>query len=109
MMNLYLHDINAKINRGNTLSSIGKDLVKSDLILTNPPFGTSSKDNFASRDDFIYETSNKQLGFLQHIYKNLNPGGRAGIIVPEGIIFQSSNAYKNLRKMLVDDLIWMKK
>lgn len=86
MMNLYLHDINAKINRGNTLSSIGKDLVKSDLILTNPPFGTSSKDNFASRDDFIYETSNKQLGFLQHIYKNLNPGGRAAVIFPDSVL-----------------------
>ena len=40
-----------------------------DMILTNPPFGTSSRDNLSSRDDFIYETSNKQLGFLQHIYK----------------------------------------
>ena len=104
MMNLYLHDINAKINRGNTLSSIGKDLIKSDVILTNPPFGTSSRDNLSSRDDFIYETSNKQLGFLQHIYKNLKPGGRAAVIFPDSIL-SIDGVGVDIRKEFLDNCI----
>jgi type I restriction enzyme M protein len=79
MMNLYLHDINANIIRG-------KDLPKSNLIITNPPFGTSQKDNIVSRDDLVFQTSNKQLGFLQHIYKNLIPGGRAAVIFPDSVL-----------------------
>ena len=86
MMNLYLHDISAKIIRGNTLSSLGKDLPKSDLIVTNPPFGSSVKGSQTFRDDLIFETSNKQLGFFQHIYNNLKPGGRAAVVFPDSVL-----------------------
>ena len=43
---------------------------------------------------------------MDYIAEHLNPGGRGGVIVPEGIIFQAQTAYKNLRKMLVENYLW---
>ena len=55
---------------------------------------------------FAIQANRSEVLFVDYIAEHLNPGGRAGIIVPEGIVFQSSNAYKNLRKMLVEDYLW---
>jgi type I restriction enzyme M protein len=76
-------------------------LKKADLILTNPPFGTKKGGGLPSRDDFTYPTSNKQLAFLQHIYRNLKPGGRAAVVLPDNVLFEG-NVGKQIRCDLMD-------
>ncbi|MBO4400417.1 MAG: SAM-dependent DNA methyltransferase, partial [Selenomonadaceae bacterium] len=77
MMNAALHGLNGKIICGDTLSETGKQLKNFDVVLSNPPFGTKKGGERATRDDFTFSTSNKQLNFLQHIYRSLKAGGRA--------------------------------
>lgn len=64
LMNAMLHDINGKIQLGDTLSNMGKSMKGYDVVLTNPPFGTKKGGERASRDDLTFLTSNKQLNFL---------------------------------------------
>jgi type I restriction enzyme M protein len=87
-MNLMLHNIEGDILVGDTLSSKGADLPKADVILTNPPFGTKKGGGRPTRDDFTFPTSNKQLAFLQHIYRGLKPGGRAAVVLPDNVLFE---------------------
>jgi type I restriction enzyme M protein len=106
MMNLMLHDIESDgettgIRLGDSLSSAGQALPKADLILTNPPFGTKKGGGLPSRDDFTYPTSNKQLAFLQHIYRGLKPGGRAAVVLPDNVLFES-NTGADIRRDLMD-------
>ena len=77
-MNAMLHDIEGQILLADTLSNQGKALRDFDLVLTNPPFGTKKGGERATRDDFTFPTSNKQLNFLQHIYRSLKTNGRPG-------------------------------
>jgi type I restriction enzyme M protein len=78
------------IHLGNALGDAGKALPKSDIILANPPFGTSKGGEASNtRDDLTYKTSNKQLAFLQHIYRNLKPGGRAAVVLPDNVLFEA--------------------
>lgn len=87
LMNAMLHGIESKIYLGDTLSTLGKSMKDYDLVLTNPPFGTKKGCERASRDDFTIQTSNKQLNFLQHIYRSLKPGGRAAVVLPDNVLF----------------------
>lgn len=86
LMNLLLHDIQGKLECESTMTNAGKEMPKADLILSNPPFG-NAKGNI-TRDDFTYKTGNKQLCFLQHIYRNLKPGGRAAVVLPDNVLFE---------------------
>lgn len=90
MMNALLHDIEGRLDQGDSLSSNGKWMKGFDVVLTNPPFGTKKGGERATRDDLTYETSNKQLNFLQTIYNSLKPNGksRAAVIVPDNILFE---------------------
>ncbi len=88
MMNAMLHGIEGGIKLGDALSPLGQDLPASDVILTNPPFGTKKGGGRPTRDDFTFPTSNKQLAFLQHIYRNLKPGGRAAVVLPDNVLFE---------------------
>ena len=106
LMNLMLHGIDSHphaggIRYGDTLSPEGEALPKATLILTNPPFGTKKGGGPPSRTDFAYPTSNKQLCFLQHIYGNLQPGGRAAVVMPDNVLFEG-NTGKHIRKDLMD-------
>lgn len=83
LMNAMLHDIEGKIYYCDTLSNKGKAMKGFDVVLTNPPFGTKKGGERASRDDFTFISSNKQLNFLQHIYRSLNEKGRAAVIIPD--------------------------
>ena len=75
--------------QGNTLGETGKNLKSADIILATPPFGTSKGGDAAiTRDDLTYETTNKQLAFLQHIYRNLKEGGRAAVVLPDNVLFE---------------------
>ncbi len=84
LMNCLLHgmegDDEGVVHLGNTLGLPGTQLPKADIILTNPPFGTAKGGGGPTRDDFTHKTSNKQLAFLQHIYRSLKPGGRAAVV-----------------------------
>ncbi len=89
LMNAMLHDIEGKIYLCDTLSNQGKVLNGFDVVLTNPPFGTKKGGERANRDDFTYQTSNKQLNFLQHIYRSLKADGkaRAAVVLPDNVLF----------------------
>lgn len=101
MMNLMLHGIDSGIRYGDTLSPEGAALPKASLILTNPPFGTKKGGGLPSRDDFTYPTSNKQFCFLQHVYRGLKPGGRAAVVLPDNVLFES-NVGTEIRRDLMD-------
>jgi type I restriction enzyme M protein len=101
LMNLMLHGIDGGIRYGDTLSPEGATLPKATLILTNPPFGTKKGGGLPSRDDFTYATSNKQFAFLQHIYRALKPGGRAAVVLPDNVLFES-NVGTHIRRDLMD-------
>ena len=89
LMNAMLHNMEGTITLGDTLSNLGKNMRGYDVVLTNPPFGTKKGGERATRDDFTYTTSNKQLNFLQHIYRSLNVDGkaRAAVVLPDNVLF----------------------
>ncbi|QTS85225.1 N-6 DNA methylase [Ectopseudomonas khazarica] len=105
LMNCLLHgmdgDAEGVVRLGNTLSHVGMNLPKADLILSNPPFGTAKGGGGPTRDDLTYKTSNKQLAFLQHIYLNLKPGGRAAVVLPDNVLFEEGVG-TDVRRDLMD-------
>lgn len=102
-VNLYLHGFaTPNINEGDTLTDDDLWGQKYDVILANPPF-MSPKGGIKPHDKFAIKAKRSEVLFVDYIAEHLKLKGRAGIIVPEGIIFQSGTAYKDLRKMLVDD------
>lgn len=94
LMNAMLHNIEGKIYLGDTLSDLGTRLNGFDVVLTNPPFGTKKGGERASRSDLTYSTSNKQLNFLQHIYRSLKKGGRAAVVLPDNVLFADGDGEK---------------
>lgn len=101
LMNAMLHDIEGDILLGDTLGPTGAGLPKADIILTNPPFGTKKGGGGPTRDDITYPTSNKQLVFLQHIYRGLKAGGRAAVVLPDNVLFEEGVGQK-VRADLMD-------
>lgn len=91
MMNAMLHDIHSDIYLGDTLTSDGQGLKDFDVVLTNPPFGTKQGGERPTRDDLTFATTNKQLNFLQHIYRSLKANGnaRAAVVLPDNVLFES--------------------
>lgn len=101
LMNLMLHDIEGELHLGDSLAPLGGKLTKADVIVTNPPFGTKKGGGLPTRDDFTYPTSNKQLAFVQHVYRGLKPGGRAAVVVPDNVLFEE-NTGAQIRTDLMD-------
>ena len=103
LMNAMLHDIDGRILLGDTLSNLGKSMKGYDLVLTNPPFGTKKGGERATRDDFTFPTSNKQLNFLQHIYRSLKADGRAraAVVLPDNVLFADGDG-ERIRVDLMD-------
>ena len=103
LMNAMLHDIEGEILLADTLSNNGKAMKNFDVVLTNPPFGTKKGGERATRDDFTYPTSNKQLNFLQHIYRSLKTNGkaRAAVVLPDNVLFADGDG-ASIRKDLMD-------
>lgn len=93
LMNCMLHDIigtgEGAVQLGNTLGPQGKTLKNADVILSNPPFGSAKGGGGPTRDDFTYKTSNKQLAFVQHFIRGLKDGGRAAVVLPDNVLFES--------------------
>ncbi len=100
-MNLYLHEIEAEIEYGDSLAEGPHTGKRYDCILTNPPFGRAGGGR-VERADFAIQTSNKQLNFVQHAMTILKPGGRAAMVVPDNVLFESG-AGQEIRKILLED------
>jgi len=102
LANMYLHGLNApRIVEYDTLTSEDNWNDYADVILANPPF-MSPKGGIRPHKRFSISSNRSEVLFVDYIAEHLTPNGRASVIVPEGIIFQSGKAYKSLRKMLVD-------
>lgn len=102
LMNAMLHDIEGKIYLCDTLSNQGKVMNGFDVVLTNPPFGTKKGGERANRDDFTFQTSNKQLNFLQHIYRSLKTTGnaRAAVVLPDNVLFADGDGERIRRDLM---------
>jgi type I restriction enzyme M protein len=103
LMNLILHGNESGVDSGDSLSPDGQALGKADVILTNPPFGTKKGGGRATRTDFSItaDTSNKQLAFVEHIYRALEPNGRAAVVLPDNVLFED-NTGRKLRAQLME-------
>lgn len=102
LMNLYLHGQTSEhVNLGDTLSKDGANLAPADLILTNPPFGPAG--GKPTREDISVTkmVSVYQLPFVEHCIRGLKPGGRAAIIVPDNVLFESGRG-KELRQLMME-------
>lgn len=103
LMNARLHGMESRIYRNDTLTEFGKTLKNFDGVLANPPFGTKQGGERPTRDDFTFPTANKQLNFLQHIYRSLKRDGkaRAAVVLPDNVLFEDGDGQK-IRRDLMD-------
>ncbi|MBX9868230.1 MAG: type I restriction-modification system subunit M [Burkholderiaceae bacterium] len=105
LMNCLLHgmegDEQGVIHLGNTLGTPGSQLPPVDIILSNPPFGTAKGGGGPTRDDLTFSTGNKQLAFLQHIYRGLKDKGRAAVVLPDNVLFEAGVG-ADIRRDLMD-------
>jgi type I restriction enzyme M protein len=103
IMNAKLHGLESEIMLDDTLSEAGKSMRDFDGVLANPPFGTKKGGERPSRDDFTFPTSNKQLNFLQHIYRSLHKkgGARAAVVLPDNVLFEDGDGQR-IRRDLMD-------
>ncbi len=115
-MNMYLRGIGTDpsfpaVSIGDSLENLGQPV---DMILTNPPFGRKSSFTIVGQDgkkltdkisyerkDFWATTSNKQLNFVQHIYSSLKDDGRAAVVVPDNVLFESGAGERIRRALLL--------
>lgn len=106
-VNMYLHQFKSpKIFQYDTLSMEERWGDKFDVILANPPF-MSPKGGIRPHSKFSIQSNRSEVLFVDYIKEHLKPSGRAGVIVPEGVIFQSGTAYKELRHQLVEgSFLW---
>lgn len=106
LVNMYLHGFTAPhIHEYDTLTSEDRWNEFGDVIMANPPF-MSPKGGIKPHKRFSVQSNRSEVLFVDYIAEHLTPNGRAAVIVPEGIIFQSGNAYKALRKMLVENYLF---
>jgi type I restriction enzyme M protein len=105
-MNMLLHGVeHPDIRYRDSLSeSVSSEEEKYTLILANPPFAGSLDYEATAKDlQKVVKTKKTELLFIALFLKLLKPGGRAAVIVPDGVLFGSSKAHKELRRMLVED------
>ena len=102
LMNAYLHKVNGNIVLGDSLTQSAKSLKNFDVILTNPPFGTKKGGERATRDDISFQTSNKQLNFLQVIYRSLKADGKArcAVVLPDNVLFAGGDGVSVRRELM---------
>lgn len=105
MMNMILHGIESpNLFRGNTLTQNIRDIQEKDrfdIILANPPFGGKEKSQI--QQNFPIQANATELLFLQHFMKTLKSGGKAAIVIPEGVLFQTSSAFKQVKQELMEN------
>ncbi|MDD3050472.1 MAG: N-6 DNA methylase [Candidatus Cloacimonetes bacterium] len=105
VMNMILHGIESpNIQKRNTLTIDIRQIQEKDrydYILANPPFG--GKEHAQVQQNFPVQSNATELLFMQHFMKNLKLGGKAGIVVPEGILFNTNNAFQEVKKQLLEN------
>lgn len=105
LMNALLHGLEPeKLVEGDTLTAaVGGNMKNYDVVLANPPFGTKKGGERTTRQDITFQTSNKQLNFLQHIYRSLksNDKARAAVVLPDNVLTDSGEGAK-VRKDLME-------
>jgi type I restriction enzyme M protein len=102
-VNMYLHQFkNPQIFQYDSLTSEERWNDKYDVILANPPF-MSPKGGIKPHNKFGISSNRSEALFVDYIVSHLKPKGRAGIIVPEGVIFKNDSAFKDLRKNLLSN------
>ena len=105
MMNMILHGIESpNVFKGNTLTQNIRDYQEKDrhdVILANPPFGGKEKKQI--QQNFPVESNATEILFMQHFMKMLKLEGRAAIVVPEGVLFQTNNAFTKVKQMLLEN------
>jgi type I restriction enzyme M protein len=115
-MNLYLHGIgngDSPIRSADALATDPGE--RFDVILTNPPFGKKSSYKVIGedgevdteredyeREDFKFTTGNKQLNFMQHIMTVMGSDGRAGVVLPDNVLFEAGSAGEGIRRRLLE-------
>lgn len=104
-MNMMLHGVdNPKIAYRDSLSQDNIEKEKYSLILANPPFKGSLDDATVANDLLsVIKTKKTELLFLALFLRTLKPGGRAAVIVPDGVLFGSSKAHKDIRKNIIEE------
>ena len=102
LMNAYLHNVPANIACMDSLSPNAKKFKGFDVVLTNPPFGTKKGGERATRDDISFQTSNKQLNFLQVIYRSLKADGKArcAVVLPDNVLFAGGDGTSVRRELM---------
>ena len=102
LMNLMMHGIDEpNIDYKDTLSKSYTEEAEYDIVMANPPF-TGSIDKGDINENLTLSTTKTELLFVENIYRLLKKGGTACVIVPQGVLFGSGNAFKGLRRILVD-------
>ena len=104
VMNMILHGIESpNIAKTNTLTKDIRGLEERDrfdCILANPPFG--GKENDSIQQNFPVKSNATELLFLQHMMNHLKLGGKCGVVIPEGVLFQTNNAFQAVKKELLE-------
>ena len=105
LVNMYLHGFaDPRILEYDTLTSEDHWHYHADVVLANPPF-MNPKGGIRPHKRFSVQSTRSEVLFVDYMAEHLTPNGRAGIIVPEGVIFQSQRAHTQLRKMLVENYL----
>ncbi|MCB9233961.1 MAG: SAM-dependent DNA methyltransferase [Bacteroidia bacterium] len=104
VMNMILHGVESpNIYKANTLTRNIRDIQEKDrhdVIIANPPFGGKEKSQI--QQNFPIQANATELLFIQHFMKMLKVGGRAAIIIPEGILFQTNTAFAKVKQNLLE-------
>ena len=102
LMNLMMHGITMpKIDYKDTLSKNYNEDNYYDIVVANPPF-TGNIDKGDLNESFSVSTTKSELLFVERIFKMLRMGGTAGVVIPQGVLFGSGNAFKQVRQILLD-------
>lgn len=105
LVNMYLHGFaDPHIYEYDTLTSLDRWNEYADVILANPPF-MSPKGGIRPHNRFSVQSKRSEVLFVDYMAEHLAPNGRAGIVVPEGILFQAGSAYRQLRQLLIQDFL----
>lgn len=102
LMNMILHkDGSSQLQNDDSLSNKAQDLHKNkyDVILANPPFGATKQERLAQ---FDYHIKLYEALFIQHMMNALKPGGRAAVVLKEGLLFDSKKMLRNICRKLVE-------
>lgn len=101
LMNLMMHGLtNPNIRQMNSISTRYTESNYYDIILANPPFKGSIDESELS-DQFNIKTKKTEILFLELMHRLLRSGGKCAVIVPDGIVFGSSNAHRKIRELLL--------